>query len=116
MVTWIARKQKPFARFQTIAQELIKERKIKCGTAMFKSVETRFASQVSMTERAMQQKKVFKTLAKDELFLKWLGKQQAAQGDPSRGTSSCVHDFVIFLFQTQLFSCLLANCYFPVCS
>ncbi len=42
---------------------------------MFKSVETRFASQVSMTERAMQQKKVFKTLAKDELFLEWLGKQ-----------------------------------------
>ncbi len=42
---------------------------------MFKSVETRFASKVSMTERAMQQKKVFKTLAKDELFLEWLGKQ-----------------------------------------
>ena len=42
---------------------------------MFKSVETRFASQVSMTERALQQKKVFKTLAKDELFLEWLGKQ-----------------------------------------
>jgi hypothetical protein len=42
---------------------------------MFKSVETRFTSQVSMTERAMQQKKVFKTLAKDELFLEWLGKQ-----------------------------------------
>ena len=75
MVTWISRKQKPFARFQTIAQELIKERKIKCGAAMFKSVETRFASQVSMTERALQQKKVFKTLAKDELFLEWLGKQ-----------------------------------------
>ena len=30
VVTWISRKQKPFARFQTIAQELIKERKIKC--------------------------------------------------------------------------------------
>jgi hypothetical protein len=44
MVTWIVRKQKPFA------------------------------SQVSMTERVMQQKKVFKTLAKDELFLEWLGK------------------------------------------
>ena len=38
---------------------------------------------------------------------------QAAQGDPSRGTSSCVDDFVIFLFQMQLFSCLLDNCYFP---
>jgi hypothetical protein len=54
MVTWIAPKQKPFARFQTIA---------------------RFASQVSMTERAIQQKKVFKTLAKNELFLEWLGKK-----------------------------------------
>jgi hypothetical protein len=42
---------------------------------MFKSVETRFSSQVSMTERVMQQKKVFKTLVKDELFLEWLGKQ-----------------------------------------
>jgi hypothetical protein len=45
------------------------------SAAMFKSVETRFASKVSMTERAMQQKKVFKTLAKDELFLEWLGRQ-----------------------------------------
>ncbi len=86
MVTWIARKQKPFARFQTIVQELIKERKIMCGSAMFKSVETRFVSKVSMTERTIHQKKVFKTLAKDELLLE------------------------------QLFSCLLANCYFPVCS
>jgi hypothetical protein len=42
---------------------------------MFKSVETRFASQVSMTERDMQQKKVFKTLDKDELFLEWSDKQ-----------------------------------------
>ena len=41
---------------------------------MLKSVETRFVSQVSMTERAMQQKKVFKTLAKDDLFLEWIGK------------------------------------------
>ena len=71
----IVRQQKPFARFQMIDQQLIKERKIKCGAAMFKSVETRFTSQVSMTERVMQQKKVFKTLAKDELFLEWLGKQ-----------------------------------------
>jgi hypothetical protein len=37
MVTWIVRKQKP-PRFQTIAQELIKERKIKCGIAMFNLV------------------------------------------------------------------------------
>jgi hypothetical protein len=53
MVTWIARKQKPFTRFQTITQELIDETKIKCGAAMFKSVETRFVLQVSMTERVM---------------------------------------------------------------
>ena len=42
---------------------------------MLKSVETRFASQVSMTERVLQQKKVFKALAKDTLFLEWLAKQ-----------------------------------------
>ncbi len=41
---------------------------------MLKSVETRFASQVSMTERVLQQK-VFKVLAKDALFLEWLAKQ-----------------------------------------
>ena len=40
-----------------------------CGADMLKSVETRFASQVSMTERVLQQKKVFKALAKDALFL-----------------------------------------------
>jgi hypothetical protein len=34
---------------------------------MLKSVETRFESQVSMTERVLQQ--VFKALAKDALFL-----------------------------------------------
>jgi hypothetical protein len=39
---------------------------------MLKSVESRFVSQVSMTERDLQQK-VFKTLAKDALFLEWLG-------------------------------------------
>jgi hypothetical protein len=42
---------------------------------MIKSVETRFASQVSMTERVLQQKKVFKALAKDALFLECLVKQ-----------------------------------------
>ena len=42
---------------------------------MLKSVETRFESQVSMTERVLQQKKVFKALAKDELFLECLAKQ-----------------------------------------
>ena len=42
---------------------------------MLKSVETRFASQVSMTERVLQQKKVFKALVKDALSLEWLVKQ-----------------------------------------
>ncbi len=65
----------PFARHQTIAQDFIAEKKIDCGAAMLKSVETRFASQVSMTERVLQQKKVFKTLPKDALFLEWLSKQ-----------------------------------------
>jgi hypothetical protein len=102
MVTWISRKQKPFARFHTIAQKLIKERKIKCGAAMLKSVETRFASQVSMTERALQQKKVFKTLAKDELFLEWLGKQPKVI---RLEVQALVYDIVIFLFPMQLFSC-----------
>jgi hypothetical protein len=41
---------------------------------MLKSVETRFESQVSMTERVLQQK-VFKALGKDTLFLEWLVKQ-----------------------------------------
>ena len=48
VVTWISRKGKPFARHQTIAQNLITEKKI--------------------PERVLQQK-VFKTLAKDALFL-----------------------------------------------
>jgi hypothetical protein len=42
---------------------------------MLKSVETRFASKVSMTERVLQQKKVFKALPKDVLFLERLPKQ-----------------------------------------
>ncbi len=42
---------------------------------MLIGVETRFASQVSMTERVLQQKKVFKALAKDALFLEGLAKQ-----------------------------------------
>ncbi len=74
VVTWISRKGNPFARHQTIAQGFIAEKKIDCGAAMLKSVETRFASQVSMTERVLQQK-VFKTLAKDALFLEWFSKQ-----------------------------------------
>jgi hypothetical protein len=42
---------------------------------MLKNVETRFASQVSMTERFMQQKRVFKALAQDDLFLEWFAKE-----------------------------------------
>jgi len=74
VVTWISRKGNPFARHQTIAQDFIAEKKIDCGAAMLKSVETRFASQVSMTERVLQEKKVFKAL-----------------------TCSCVQHFVILL-------------------
>ena len=58
-----------------IAKQFITDKKIACGAAMLKSVETRFPSQVSMTERVLQQKKVFKALAKDELFLECLAKQ-----------------------------------------
>jgi len=75
VVTWISCKANPFARHQTIAQDFIAEKKIDCGATMLKSVETRFASQVSMTERVLHQKKVFKTLVKDALFLEWLAKQ-----------------------------------------
>jgi hypothetical protein len=69
MITFVSRKQKPFARFQILAHELIKEKKIRCGAAILKSVETRFASRHGMTERVMLHKKVYKALAKDELFL-----------------------------------------------
>jgi hypothetical protein len=62
VVTWISRQGNPFARHQTIVQDFIAEKKIDCGAAMLISVETRFASQVSMTERVLQQK-VFKVLA-----------------------------------------------------
>ena len=74
IVTWVSRKQKPFTRFQMIVQQLIKEKKIRCDTAMLKSVETRFASRHGMTERVMHQKKVYKALVKDELFLEWIRK------------------------------------------
>jgi hypothetical protein len=40
LVTWISRKQKPFARFKMISQ-VIKVKKISCGAAMLKSVEER---------------------------------------------------------------------------
>jgi hypothetical protein len=74
VVTWISRKGNPFTRHQMIDQDFITEKKIDCGAAILKSVETRFASQVSMTERVLSQKKVFKTLTKDELFLEWIVK------------------------------------------
>ena len=60
-----------------IVQQFIEERKIQCGTAMLKSVETRFVSSHATTERVMLYKKVYKTLAKDEQFLGWLWKQRA---------------------------------------
>ena len=75
IVTWVSHKQKPFARFQMITLQLIKEKKIRCGDTMLKSVETRFVSSHGMTERVMHQKKVYKALVKDELFLQWLRKQ-----------------------------------------
>jgi hypothetical protein len=65
----------PFAPHQTIAQDFITEKKIDCGADMIKSVETRFVSQVSMTERILKQKKVFKALVKDALFLECFSKQ-----------------------------------------
>jgi hypothetical protein len=74
MVTFISRKQKTFTRFQILAHELIKEKKIRCGAAILKSVETRFVSRNGMTERVMLHKKVYKTLVKDESFLVWLRK------------------------------------------
>jgi hypothetical protein len=71
VVTWMSHKGNPFSRHQTISQDFITEKKIDCGAAMLKSVETRFESQVSMTERVLHQKKVLKALAKDALFLQW---------------------------------------------
>ena len=62
IVTWVSHKQKPFTRFQMIVQQLMKEKKIRCGTVMMNSVETRFVSRYGMTERVMYQKKVYKSL------------------------------------------------------
>ncbi len=75
MITFISRKQKPFARFQILAHEFIKKKKIRCGAVILKSVETRFASSHGMTERVMLHKNVYKVLVKDEHFLTWLRKQ-----------------------------------------
>ncbi len=55
-----SRNQKPFTRFQMIAQQDIKEKKVRCGAAMLKSVETRFVSRHTVTERVMHYKKVYK--------------------------------------------------------
>ena len=38
-------------------------------------METRFVSRQGATERVMSHKKVYKVLAKDELFLVWLRKK-----------------------------------------
>ena len=89
IVIWVSRKQKPFVRFQMIAQELIKEKKIRCGVAMLKSVETRFASRHGMTERVMHKKKVYKALVKDELFLEWLWKQPKPIRQEVHAVSAC---------------------------
>ncbi len=43
---------------------------------MMKCVETRFVSRHTVTERVIHHKKVYKTLAKDELFLEWLRNPQ----------------------------------------
>ena len=76
IVNWISRKQKAFARFQFIVKQLITDKKISCDVAILKSVETRFVSRHSMTERVIHHKKVYKALAKDELLLAWLRKQR----------------------------------------
>jgi hypothetical protein len=46
VITWISRKQTPFAHFQSIAKALIAHGDINCGAAMLKSVETRSASRL----------------------------------------------------------------------
>jgi hypothetical protein len=70
MITFVSRKQKPFVRFQILIHELMKKgKKLRFGTVILKSVETRFVSRHGMTERVMLHKKVYKALTKDELFL-----------------------------------------------
>jgi hypothetical protein len=56
-----------------ITHHHIKEKKIHCGDAMLTSVGTRFSSRHTVTERVMYHKKVYKVLAKDELFLACYG-------------------------------------------
>ena len=40
IVNWISRKEKSFTRFQFIVKQLITDKKISCGDAILKSVET----------------------------------------------------------------------------
>jgi hypothetical protein len=80
-------KGEPFAPFQIIAQHLIKDKKIRCGAAMLKSVETRFASRHPMTERVMHMK-VYRGKGPCQILPRVAA--QAAQDDPSGGTHSCV--------------------------
>ena len=105
MVTWIARKQKSFGRFQVIVQQLIKERKIQYGDVILKSVETRFVSGHARTERVMLYKKVYKVLVKDEQFLEWLHSQ-------SKPIRKEVHTPV---FTTSFFCVLDDMSYFCIC-
>jgi len=81
VIVWISRKQKPFARFQSIAKALIAEGKITCGAAMLNFVLTRFASRVTMSERLWLQRKVYRALPKDPDFVMWLPKQKKAIRD-----------------------------------
>ena len=53
VVNWISRKEKSFTRFHFITKQLIEEKQISCDTAILKSVETRFVSRHSMTERVI---------------------------------------------------------------
>ena len=59
-----------------ISQYHIKEKKVRCGVTMMKSVETRFVSRHVVTERVIHHKKVYKVLTKNELSLSWLRKSQ----------------------------------------
>ena len=61
---------------RTSSEQHIKEKKVRCGVTMMKSVETRFVSRHVATERGIHHKKVYKVLTKDELFLTWPHKTQ----------------------------------------
>ena len=103
VITWVSRKQKPYARFQVIAKGFIDEGKLKCGAAMLKSVETRFASRHSMTERFLAQRGVYKALLKDGPFIVWLGKQKKSIREEVPYTLSFML-FAILLLYAHKFS------------